>query len=104
MDTISPEPVSDTAMFNEIIVPTIDTIRYHAIMNLLVMHGVHVLVAGPTGTGKTIYIKDMIEKLDKSQYTNIQTAFSAQTNANQVRIMHSIVGACNKGASGGVRP
>ncbi len=39
----------------------------------------------PPGTGKTIYIKAGLELLDKAAYNSIETAFSAQTNANQVQ-------------------
>ena len=37
------------------------------------------------GTGKTVYVQAGLELLDKASYQNIQTAFSAQTNANQVQ-------------------
>jgi hypothetical protein len=37
------------------------------------------------GTGKTVYIKSQLEQMDKAAYSNIQTAFSAQTTANQVQ-------------------
>lgn len=84
MDSVVVSPITNSTAFHEIIVPTIDTVRYMSLMNLLVTHQVHVLIAGPTGTGKTIYIKEMISNLDKSLFGSIQTAFSAQTNANQV--------------------
>lgn len=84
MDTVVVSPIPESTAFHEIIVPTIDTVRYMSLMNLLVTHQVHVLIAGPTGTGKTIYIKEMISNLDKNLFGSIQTAFSAQTNANQV--------------------
>lgn len=41
--------------------------------------------AGATGTGKTVYIKSQINELNTATYQNIQTAFSAQTSANQIQ-------------------
>ena len=52
---------------------------------MLVRHGKQVMFVGPTGTGKTVYIKKEIDNLERTLYNNIQTAFSAQTNANQVQ-------------------
>ncbi|GLI63290.1 hypothetical protein VaNZ11_006196 [Volvox africanus] len=78
-------PIPESASFNEIIVPTVDTVRYTWLLTLLVTHGRHVLFGGPTGTGKTVYVKAAIEALDKAQYTNQQTAFSAQTSANMIQ-------------------
>jgi dynein heavy chain len=37
--------------------------RYAYLLELLVTHGRHVLFAGPTGTGKTVYIKDKLDKV-----------------------------------------
>lgn len=81
-------PIPESASFNEIIVPTVDTVRYTWLLTLLATHGGHVLFAGPTGTGKTVYVKAGIEALDKSHYTNQQTAFSAQTSANMIQVWY----------------
>ena len=45
----------------------------------------HAVIAGATGTGKTVYMTSQINALDSSVYQNIQTAFSAQTSANQIQ-------------------
>jgi len=52
---------------------------------MLLMHGRQVLFGGPTGTGKTVYIKDLLESLDKTAWMTIQSTFSAQTNANMIQ-------------------
>jgi hypothetical protein len=41
--------ISEDAVFNDIIVQTVDTLRYSSLLRLLVQSGKHVLLAGPTG-------------------------------------------------------
>jgi dynein heavy chain len=56
MDTISEYQVDIKASFNEIVVPTVDSIRMKFFMKTLVLNGKHCLTPGPTGTGKSVNI------------------------------------------------
>ena len=85
LKTVKDEPIREELEFQNIVVTTIDTIRYRYIFDVLATHGKHVLFGGPTGTGKTVYIKQALDAMDKDKWTNIQSTFSAQTNANQIQ-------------------
>ena len=83
--TVDTSPIHERTSFLDIVVTTIDTVRYRFLFDLLVDRGKHVLFAGPTGTGKTVYIQAALDARDKAKFRNIQSTFSAQTSANAVQ-------------------
>lgn len=65
---------------NDMIVPTMDTVRYSYIMDLMIRNSKPVLFIGPTGTGKSVYVKDkLMNHLPQDEYLPMFVNFSAQT-------------------------
>ncbi|GBG82002.1 hypothetical protein CBR_g34182 [Chara braunii] len=80
------KPLSLELEFHKIIIPTTDTIRYTFLLQTLVTQLVPLLLVGPTGTGKTVYIKQFLGKdLDPTKFQSMFFNFSAQTSANQTQ-------------------
>ncbi|EFJ27757.1 hypothetical protein SELMODRAFT_94851 [Selaginella moellendorffii] len=84
-DLVDETPPSPEADFARIIVSTADTVKYLFLVNELVMHTFPLLLVGPTGTGKSQYVKQYLMKLDTSKFQSMFFNFSAQTSANQTQ-------------------
>ncbi|XP_069874839.1 dynein axonemal heavy chain 12 isoform X1 [Dipodomys merriami] len=70
----------------DVIIPTMDTIRYTFLMDLSITYAKPLLFVGPTGTGKSVYVKDkLMNHLEKDRYFPFYVNFSARTSANQVQ-------------------
>ena len=67
----------------DIIVTTIDKIRYSYIQEYCIQQFIPTLFVGPTGTGKSVYIQNvLLNQRPRENYMTIEIGFSAQTHCN----------------------
>lgn len=83
-DTVPAYEVDSKMGYNDIMVPTFDSIRMQYITKLLLLNKKHVLSPGPTGTGKTVNIQILLAEQMPDDYQQINIALSAQTSAAQL--------------------
>jgi dynein heavy chain len=82
-DTVPEYTVDIKSSYNEILVPTVDSIRMKYFVKTLVMNNKHVLTPGPTGTGKSVNIAELLTYELPEEFQTLGITFSAQTSANQ---------------------
>ena len=85
MTTIELTGVNHRLPFSELVIPTADSVRNTFLLEHMLLRQYHVLMVGPTGTGKTINITKFLEAVDSDKYVPLQLTFSAQTSANEVQ-------------------
>ena len=85
-DLLDPAPIPADAEYTNIIVPTVDTVRYTFLIDQLVRSNKHCLLVGPTGTGKTAYIKKHLQGGLPDSFVPLFFNFSAQTSANMTQV------------------
>ena len=65
----------------QLIIPTVDTAKYYYLMNLFVENSNPFLLLGPPGTGKSVYIKDLLtRKLDHDKFASVTLFFTSNTS------------------------
>ena len=82
LDTIPTYEVDTRATFSDIVVPTMDSIRMKHLAKTLIVNMKHVLMPGPTGTGKSVYVQQLATFEMTEEYQMLKICFSAQTSAN----------------------
>ena len=85
LETIPNFQIPASAQFQEILVPTMDSIRYVHIMTTLLDGNYPSLFVGDTGTGKSVMIKEKLMRGLDSKFITHFMNFSAQTKANQTQ-------------------
>jgi len=86
LNVINPIDIPVSSTYIDIIVPTPDSIRYSYLIKQLSKNMKHVITTGPTGTGKTTNIMEILSKSLGEKYIGILINFSAQTTSNQTQI------------------
>ncbi|KAK9823872.1 hypothetical protein WJX72_006072 [[Myrmecia] bisecta] len=76
-------PAADTPFF-KIMVPTVDSVRIKVLLSGLVRTGVHSLLVGGVGVGKTLMAGSVLEALPSS-HSAMTINFSAQTSSNSLQ-------------------
>ena len=72
-------------LVQDIVVTTVDSIRYSYIMENNIRNEIPTLFCGATGTGKSAYITNVImNRLEKDKFLPIEVGFSAQSKAQMV--------------------
>ena len=62
-------PVPPATDYTDILIPTAESVSRSAILELLVRHRRHVLIAGPTGTGKSVSVsRSLLPGLDPAKF------------------------------------
>jgi dynein heavy chain len=85
IQTVDEYKVDVKLSFNDIVVPTNDSIRMKYLMKLLLMHHKHMLTPGPTGTGKSVNIAELLIAEMPEDFQSLVICFSAQTSANNTQ-------------------
>jgi len=85
MKTVDRYVVPPGATFTQIIVPTIDKVRYSQLMKLFVEHTKPCLFTGNTGTGKSVYVQELLMTGLSEHIVPLFMGMSAQTQSVQIQ-------------------
>lgn len=85
MQTVDAQVIPANADYSQIIVTTLDVVRYTHLMRSLIVDHSQPLMVGPTGTGKSRYVISLLGTLPDSAWSSLVFNFSARTSANMTQ-------------------
>ena len=85
-DLAKSEKLVETQSISQMVVPTVDTVKYQNMFMRHIKNRKKFLLYGETGTGKSFYIRDlMINKLEEEKYLSNFITFTPKTTAAQTQ-------------------
>jgi dynein heavy chain len=91
IDMMDATPIVDEAKFSNIVVPTKSTAQLDFVVQHLVKVGAPILITGPTGTGKSVFVSKLLNQgLPQDKWTPIELAFSAKTTVGNFLFFFTI--------------
>ncbi|XP_057662092.1 dynein axonemal heavy chain 12 isoform X1 [Diorhabda carinulata] len=83
---VKTERVDECKNIMQALIPTVDTARYMLLVDMHIRYGKPCLLIGPTGTGKSFYITDvLLNRLNKEKYEPAFITFTVQITCNQTQ-------------------
>lgn len=85
-DVARQEEFSESGSIVQLMIPTVDTVKYQSLFLKHIKHRKRFLLYGETGTGKSVYIKDlMMNKLSEEEYLPNFVTFTPHITAAQTQ-------------------
>ncbi|KAI4463384.1 dynein heavy chain family protein [Holotrichia oblita] len=85
-DIVKGMKLEDAPNIQQMLVPTVDTVKYTSVAEMHIKHKQRVLFVGPTGTGKSFYLQDLLmNKLDQDLFEPAFITFTVKISANQTQ-------------------
>lgn len=77
--------------FHKIMVPTIDSLRYGFLLQTMLAAGMHTLIVGETGVGKTTVVQKEIENLSDAYQRLVMNFSSATSSATTQDVIENVM-------------